>query len=57
MNRIIQSIILVLLLPLSFFGQGKPYAGPEDPAGDISEIRTGYMNGNRVILILKILPV
>jgi len=32
------------------FGQGKPYDGPEDPAGDKTAIREGWMNGNRVLL-------
>ena len=47
---------LMLTLILSFlcaglvFGQGKLYEGPNDPAGDISAERIGYMNGNRVML-------
>lgn len=32
------------------FGQGKPYDGPEDPAGDKTAIREGWLNGNRVLL-------
>lgn len=35
------------------FGQGKPYDGPEDPAGDKTAIREGWMNGNRVLLYIK----
>jgi hypothetical protein len=32
------------------FGQGKPYEGPDDPAGDIAAKRIGIMTGNRIIL-------
>jgi len=35
------------------FSQGKPYEGPDDPASDISAVRKGYMNGNRVLLSFK----
>tara|TARA_B100000035_G_scaffold269941_1_gene244043 strand:+ start:793 stop:4218 length:3426 start_codon:yes stop_codon:yes gene_type:complete len=38
---------------LTLFGQGKPYAGPEDPAGDIAAEREGYMTGNRVFLYFR----
>jgi hypothetical protein len=33
--------------------QGRVYTGPEDPAGDISAIRSGYMNGNRLLLYFE----
>ncbi|MBN1465895.1 hypothetical protein JXA02_09050, partial [candidate division KSB1 bacterium] len=47
-------ILLGLALYLaSAFGQGKVYEGPDDPAGDISEERAGYMNGNRVMLYFE----
>ena len=45
-----------LIVPFIFtllFSQGKPYAGPEDPAGDPSAEREGYMTGNRVLLYFK----
>ncbi len=45
-------VLLVLPLPL-LYGQGKLYDGPDDPAGDISAIREGYMTGNRVFLYFK----
>ena len=39
--------LLLLIIPLTLFGQGKPYEGPIDPAGDPALERTGFMNGNR----------
>ena len=48
---------LLSLFPQLFFSlilaQGRPYAGPEDPAGDPSAEREGYMTGNRVLLYFK----
>ena len=47
---------VLFIVPLFFsliFAQGKPYAGPEDPAGDPSAEREGYMTGNRVLLYFK----
>jgi len=44
---------IILLWVSSIFAQGRPYEGPEDPAGDISEEREGFMNGNRVLLYFK----
>lgn len=37
----------------NLWAQGRPYTGPEDPAGDISAIRAGYMNGNRLLLYFE----
>lgn len=53
MNKITFIAVLLFIYPFIMFGQGRPYAGPEDPAGDISEIRSGYMNGNRAILYFE----
>jgi len=50
---IITVIILLTLLTGSLFGQGKPYEGPDDPAGDISAMREGWMTGNRVLLYFQ----
>ncbi len=50
MKQITYLIILFTLFSTNLFAQGKPYEGPEDPAGDISNLREGYMNGNRVLL-------
>ena len=46
-------IVLFCLCALTLFAQGKPYEGPDDPAGDISAERTGYMNGNRILLYFE----
>ncbi|MDM7926878.1 MAG: hypothetical protein QUS35_12780 [bacterium] len=35
------------------WAQGRPYTGPEDPAGDISAIRSGTMNMNRLLLYFE----
>ena len=35
------------------FSQGKPYEGPEDPAGDIAAEKEGYMTGNRVFIYFR----
>ena len=50
---LITTILLILLIISTGFSQGRPYLGPEDPAGDIAAIRSGYMNGNRVILYFE----
>jgi len=49
------TIFLLIWLALSqvVFGQGKPYDGPDDPAGDIAAKREGYMTGNRVFLYFQ----
>ena len=49
------TIFLLMWLALSqvVFGQGKPYDGPDDPAGDIAAKREGYMTGNRVFLYFQ----
>lgn len=52
MNKLI-TILLSLMFVVAAFGQGKIYEGPDDPAGDISEERAGYMNGNRVMLYFE----
>jgi hypothetical protein len=53
MNRVKYLLIVLTFIPILIFGQGRPYEGPEDPAGDISEEREGYMNGNRALLYFK----
>ncbi len=53
-SRIIRILCISMLIKgLALFGQGKPYAGPEDPAGDIAAEREGYMTGNRVYLYFR----
>ena len=47
-------INFILILSTSvILGQGKPYEGPDDPAGDIAAEREGYMSGNRVYLYFQ----
>ena len=54
MKKLITLIMgLLICLTISAFSQGKIYEGPDDPAGDISEERAGYMNGNRVMLYFE----
>lgn len=54
MKKIITLIICLIISLYTFaFSQGKIYEGPDDPAGDISEERAGYMNGNRVFLYFE----
>ena len=53
MNKIGFFILLCLALPQFVFSQGKPYDGPDDPAGDIAAKREGYMTGNRVFLYFQ----
>jgi hypothetical protein len=56
MKKIQQSVFILIMMLSPFaglFAQGRPYEGPEDPAGDISDEREGYMNGNRVLLYFK----
>ncbi len=49
-------ILLVVLFVFSvqfLMAQGRKYEGPDDPAGDIAAERTGWMNGNRVLLFFR----
>ncbi len=46
-------IFIIFLASHSIFSQGRPYEGPDDPAGDIAAERTGWMNGNRVLLFFR----
>ena len=53
-SRIIGIFCIGLFIQgLALFGQGKPYAGPDAPAGDIAAEREGYMAGNRVFLYFR----
>ncbi|MBN2411140.1 hypothetical protein JXQ31_05555 [candidate division KSB1 bacterium] len=57
MNHLKKLLIMIPLVLLTIyntsFEQGKPYDGPDDPAGDIAAEREGYMNGNRVYLYFQ----
>ena len=46
-------LLLCFFASSAAFGQGKPYDGPDDPAGDIAAKREGYMTGNRVFLYFQ----
>ncbi len=46
-------LLLCLIVVSGVFGQGKPYDGPDDPAGDIAAKREGYMTGNRIFLYFQ----
>jgi len=49
----VTTLFLICFCAQILFGQGKPYAGPEDPAGDIAAEREGFMNGNRILLFFQ----
>lgn len=57
MKNIVRCLLLIVFIQLvlisSLMAQGKPYAGPDDPAGDVAAEREGYMTGNRVFLYFQ----
>ena len=57
MNHLKKFLFIIPLILLTIystsFEQGKPYDGPDDPAGDIAAEREGFMNGNRVYLYFQ----
>jgi len=53
MSKIILLTILFAFLCTNLFAQGRPYEGPDDPAGDIAAEREGWMAGNRVYLYFQ----
>ncbi len=48
MMKLMRIIFFLCLVPAVLPGQGKPYEGPVDPAGDPAMERQGFMNGNRL---------
>jgi len=46
-RNIIFALSLIFTLNGNLFAQGKPYEGPDDPAGDRSAVRMGVMDGNQ----------
>ncbi len=46
-------LCLVIILPSFIWAQGKPYDGPDDPAGDPAAERYGWMTGNNVLLFFR----
>jgi len=54
LNTVFRLSLMLVALSVTFvFGQGRPYEGPEDPAGDIAAEREGFMTGNRVFLYFR----
>jgi len=54
--RILASSVMILILIFqinTLLAQGKPYEGPNDPAGDKAAEREAYMDGNRVFLYFQ----
>lgn len=49
----INFILLMFFCAANSFSQSRKYDGPDDPEGDIAAIRTGVMNGNRVLVNFK----
>jgi hypothetical protein len=52
-NKFLVALFWMALCVSNLMAQGRVYTGPEDPAGDISAIRSGYMNGNRLMLYFE----
>jgi hypothetical protein len=53
LRHLVFTFIIQLLFYSLLFPQGRPYEGPDDPAGDIAAERTGWMTGNRVLLFFR----
>jgi hypothetical protein len=43
-------LFLAMFTPRELLAQGRPYEGPDDPAGDVAATRKGWMTGNRVYM-------
>ncbi|MDZ7260655.1 MAG: hypothetical protein ONB05_00845 [candidate division KSB1 bacterium] len=50
---VLVTLSLLFLISSGLFAQGRPYEGPDDPAGDVAAERTGWMTGNRVLLFFR----
>ncbi len=50
MRSTIYLLFLSVFIATAISAQGKPYEGPDDPAGDIAAEREGKMTGNRVLI-------
>jgi len=48
--RFLSILYLLLLAAVDVLPQGRPYEGPDDPAGDVAAVRKGWMDGNRVYM-------
>jgi len=52
-TKFLVACLWMALCVSSLLAQGNEYTGPEDPAGDISAIRSSYMNSNRLLLYFE----
>lgn len=52
-TKYIASCLWMIFCVSNLVAQDTDYTGPVDPAGDISAIRAGYMNGNRLLLYFE----
>ena len=52
-KQFLKALTILTLISGSLFAQGKPYDGPDDPAGDVAAERSGWMTGNRVLLFFR----
>ncbi|MBN2103527.1 hypothetical protein JW835_05745 [bacterium] len=52
-TQFLAACLWMVLCVSNLLPQGQIYNGPEDPAGDISAIRAGYMNINRLLLYFE----
>ncbi|MBK7107046.1 MAG: hypothetical protein IPH62_17370 [Ignavibacteriae bacterium] len=50
---LILTILFLIGYSNAIFSQSRPYEGPDDPAGDIAAERSGWMNGNRVLMFYR----
>lgn len=53
--KLFRTMTLLILLggTIAVLAQGRPYQGPDDPAGDIAAERDAFMNGNRILLYFR----
>jgi hypothetical protein len=45
--------VILLLSNITVFSQSRKYNGPDDPSGDASQRRVGWMAGNRIYQYFK----
>lgn len=47
------ALLILICMQSRLWAQGRPYEGPDDPAGDIAAEREGFMTGNRILLFFR----